>query len=107
MKNWRLIQIEYKIAEQHLCPYAARIKSVLTKLVSEDQSGCIPGRSIIDNIGLVTCFVDVMYYIYTEKNNIPGMILLLDCATAFDYLYNVVDNRNIGSTETSCTHLPD
>jgi len=79
--NWRpisLLNVEYKIAPASI---AARIKSVLTKLISEDQSGFIPGRFIGVNLRLV---YDIMYY--TEQNNIPGMILLLDFATAFDSL---------------------
>ena len=39
---------------------------------------------------------------YTEKNNIPGMILLLDFATAFDslswkFMHNVLEFFNFGS----------
>jgi hypothetical protein len=44
------------------------MKSVLDKLISEDQSGFIPGRFIGDNIRL---FYDLMFY--TEQINIPGM----------------------------------
>ena len=53
LTNWRpisLLNVEYKIAPASI---AARINSVLTKCLSEDQSGFIPGRSIGDNIRLV------------------------------------------------------
>ena len=53
LKNWRpisLLNVEYKI---DLASIAARIKSVLTQLISEDQSGFIPGRLTGDNIRLV------------------------------------------------------
>ena len=70
---------------------AARIKSVLTKLICEDQS-----RFIGDKIRLV---YDIMYY--TERNNIPGMIILLDFATAFEslswnFMHNVLELFNFG-----------
>ena len=79
LKNWRpisLLNVEYKLASASI---AARIKSVLTKLTSEDQSGFIPGRFLGDNTLLVYDILE-----YTETNNIPGMILLLDFSTAFD-----------------------
>ena len=96
LKNWRpisLLNVEYKLASASI---AARIKSVLTKLISKGQSGFIPGRFIGYNIRLV---YDIMYY--TEKNNIPGMILLLDFATAFDslswkFMHNVLEFFNFG-----------
>ena len=56
-----------------------RIKSVLAKLISEDQSGFITGRFIGDNIRLI---YDLLFY--TEKFNTPGMLLLVDFAAAFD-----------------------
>jgi len=95
LKNSRpisLLNVEYKIAPASI---SARIKSVLTKLISEDQSGFIPGRFIGDNIRLV---YDIMYY--TERINIPGMILLLDFATAFDslswkFMHNVLELFNL------------
>ena len=96
LKNWRpisLLNVEYKITSASI---AARIKSVLTKLISEDQSHFIPGRLIVDSIRLV---YDIMYY--TERINIPGMILLLDFATAFDslswkFMHTVLELFNFG-----------
>lgn len=96
LKNWRpisLLNVEYKIASASI---AARLKVVLGKIISEDQSGFLPGRFIGDNIRLL---YDIMYY--TEKHNVPGMILLLDFATAFDslswkFMFNVLDFFNFG-----------
>ena len=70
---------------------AARIKSVLTKLICEDLS-----RFIGDKIRLV---YDIMYY--TERNNILEMMLLLDFATAFEslscnFMHNVLELFNFG-----------
>ena len=58
---------------------AAHFKTVLTSLINEDQTGFLPGRFIGDNIRLV---YDILFY--TEKHNLPGIILWLDFATAFD-----------------------
>ena len=58
---------------------AARFKTVLTSLINEDQTGVLPGRFIGGNIRLV---YDILFY--TEKEYLPGMILLLDFVTAFD-----------------------
>ena len=88
-----LLNVEYKIASASI---AARIKSVLTTLICEDQSGSIPSRFIGDEIWIV---YDIMYY--TERNNILGMMLLLDFATAFEslscnFMHNVLELFNFG-----------
>ena len=78
LKNWRpisLLNVSYKMASAR----AARFKTVLTSLINEDQTGFLPGRFIGDNIRLV---YDILFY--TEKEYLPGMILLLDFVTAFD-----------------------
>ena len=79
LKNWKHISrlnVAYKIASASI---AGRLKQVLDSIISEDQSRILPGRFMGDNIRLV-------YYImfYTERNNLPGILLLLDFATAFD-----------------------
>ena len=79
LKSWRpisLLNVAYKIASASI---AGRLKQVLDSIISEDQSGYLPGRFIGDTIRLV---YDIMFY--TERNNLPGMLLLLDFATAFD-----------------------
>ena len=79
LKNWRpisLLNVSYKMASAAI---AARFKTVLTSLINEDQTGFLPGRFIGDNIRLVC---DILFY--TKKYILPGMILLLDFATAFD-----------------------
>jgi len=67
LQNWRPISL------------AGRLKQILDSIISEDQSGFLPGRFIGDTIRLV---YDIMFY--TERNNLPGMLLLLDVSTAFD-----------------------
>ena len=79
LKSWRpisLLNVAYKIASASI---AGRLKQVLDSIISADQSGYLPGRFIGDAIRLV---YDIMFY--TERNNLPGMLLLLDFATAFD-----------------------
>ena len=79
LKNWRhitLLNCTYKIASGCI---ANRIKKVLDKIIAKDQTGFIKGRYIGGNIRLI---YDIMHY--TEKLNIPGMLLLIDLEKAFD-----------------------
>ena len=79
LKNWRpitLLNIIYKIASGCI---AHRIKSVLDTIINEDQTGFLSGRFLGENIRTV---YDIMNY--TEQNNIPGMIFLIDFEKAFD-----------------------
>ncbi|MCG7891056.1 MAG: reverse transcriptase family protein, partial [Candidatus Thiodiazotropha endolucinida] len=79
MKNWRpltLLDVIYKIASGTI---ANRLKSVLDTLIDKDQTGFLKGRYIGENTRLI---YDVMNY--TEQNNIPGLLLLIDFEKAFD-----------------------
>ena len=79
IKNWRpitLLSVLYKIASAAI---ANRLKSVLNKLISNNQTGFLKGRNISDCTRLV---YDVMHY--TENKNIPGLLLLVDFEKAFD-----------------------
>lgn len=81
LKNWRpltLLDVVYKIASGTI---ASRIKSVIIKLISKDQTGFIKGRYIGENIRLI---YDLMNY--TEQNDIQGLLLLIDFEKAFDSL---------------------
>ena len=46
---------------------------VINNLINKDQTGFIKGRYIGENIRLI---YDLMNY--TEENNIPGLLLLID-----------------------------
>ena len=79
LKNWRpisLLNTTYKIASSCI---AARIKSFLPKIIHTDQTGFMKGRYIGENIRLM---YDLL--LYTAKENIPGLIVLIDFEKAFD-----------------------
>ena len=96
LKNWRpisLLNVSYKILATCL---ANRIKKILDNLINENQKGFVPGRYIGENTRLL---YDVMSY--TEHNNIPGIILLVDFEKAFDsiswkFMHHVLDFFNFG-----------
>ena len=98
MKNWRpitLLNTVYKLASSCI---AERLKSVLSYLIDSDQTGFIPGRFIGENCRLI---YDIMHF--TEENDIPGILLLIDFEKAFDsiswsFLYEVLRYFNFGNS---------
>ena len=81
LNNWRpisLLNTVYKIASGSI---ASRMKKFLTNLVDSDQTGFMAGRSISENIRLI---YDIMEY--SEEENLPGLLLLIDFEKAFDSL---------------------
>ena len=81
IKNWRpitLLNTVYKIGSGVI---ANRIKPLLPLLIKSDQTGFIKGRYIGESIRLI---YDILHY--TEENNIPGILLLIDFEKAFDSL---------------------
>ena len=79
LKNWRpisLVSVIYKIGSSAI---ANRIKKYLDKIISPSQSGFVSGRYIGHSTRLI---YDIMYY--TEKQNIPGLLMLVDFEKAFD-----------------------
>lgn len=98
LKNWRpitLLNVVYKIASGAI---ANRLKSHLDKLIHPDQTGFIHGRYIGENTRLI---YDMMHY--TEENNIPALLLLIDFEKAFDslswsFIDKVMKYFNIGES---------
>ena len=96
LTNWRpisLLNIDYKIITKTL---ASRVSKVINTLISEDQSCCIPGRNIADNVILMDNIIQ-----YLGKNNESGYILKVDQYKAFDrvehsYLLNVLTKMGFG-----------
>lgn len=71
---------------------------MLPKIINEDQTGFISGRYIGENVRIL---YDLIYY--SEKFNLPGMLLLIDFEKAFDsvsweFLFKVLDYFNFGDS---------
>ena len=70
---------------------AERLKPILKAIISTHQSVFLPGRSISDCTRLI---YDLMFY--TQKHNIPGLLMQIDFQKAFDsvswdFLYIVLE----------------
>ena len=79
IQNWRpisLLNVVYKIGSSCI---ANRIKTVLPKLINEDQTGFMKNRFMGDNLRLI---YDLMHYLDLHK--LPGILLCLDFEKAFD-----------------------
>ena len=98
LKNWRpisLLNVIYKLASGYI---AERIKTVLDKIINRDQTGFLKGRFIGENIRLI---YDLMNY--TEVNQIPGLLMLIDFEKAFDsiswdFIFQTLDLFNFGNS---------
>ena len=66
----------YKIASSCI---AARLKTVLPKLIGDDQKGFLKGRYIGENIRLL---YDTL--LYAKQHQIPSLLLMVDFEKAFD-----------------------
>ena len=81
LKNWRpitLLNCDYKIATKAI---ANRLKTVLSTLISNDQTGFLQGRSISENARLIEGILR-----YSDFENIPGLLLFVDFEKALDTL---------------------
>ena len=79
IKNWRpisLLNVSYKLLSACI---ASRIKQVLPSIIHESQKGFMKGRYIGENIRLLYDTI-----LTTEKENIPGLLLMVDFEKAFD-----------------------
>ena len=79
IKNWRpisLLNVSYKLLSACL---ARRIKTVLPLIIHDSQKGFMKGRYIGENIRLLYDTI-----LLTEKENIPGLLLMVDFEKAFD-----------------------
>ena len=90
MKNWRpisLLCVVYKLISGAI---ANRLKTILTKIISNSQSGFISGRQLSDNTRFM---YDLLHKL--ENSNINGLLMLIDFEKAFDsiswkFIYNVL-----------------
>ena len=96
LKNWRpitLLNVLYKIISGCL---SHRIKQTLNPIISDTQTGFLKGRYIGENTRFI---YDIMAY--TETNNIPGLLVLIDFEKAFDsmswsFIYKVLKYYGFG-----------
>lgn len=105
LNNWRpitLLNVGFKIASGCI---ANRIKRVLHKIISPDQSGFIQGRFIGDCVRLI---YDVLAEANTTQNK--GMLILIDFEKAFDsvawsFLDAALNYLNFGADILRWVHL--
>lgn len=79
IKNWRLVSLlctDYKLLSKVL---AGRLVKVMKQVVQPDQSYCVPGRSIVDNISLVRDVLDISRLLHLDC-----ALISLDQEKAFD-----------------------
>ena len=79
LQNWRpitLLNTDYKILTKAL---ANRLKHTLPLLIHTDQTACIPGRTINDNLRLIQDAIT-----YANETNIPLALISVDQLKAFD-----------------------
>ena len=96
LKNWRpvaLLCTDYKILSKSL---ANRLKSHLEGLVKLDQTYCVPGRSIKDNLFLIRDMLDV-----SKVFGLDFGLLSIDQEKAFDqvdhgYLFKMLNAFGLG-----------
>ena len=81
INNWRpltLLNCHNKIATKAI---KNRIKSVIPRLINNDQTGFLKGRFIGENIRLIDSVIN-----YTAQQEILGLLLFIDFEKAFDSL---------------------
>ena len=91
LKNWRpisLLNVDYKIIAKAL---AARLSQVMGNIISPDQTCCIKGRDISDNVLAMHDLLD-----FISENNRDGYLIKIDQQKAFDrvnhrYLIKVLE----------------
>ena len=96
IKNWRpisLLNISYKILSTCI---ANRLKTFLHDIIHDNQKGFMKGRYIGENIRKL---YDIM--LYTEKEHIPGLLLMIDFRKAYDsiswsFMHKALDFFNLG-----------
>ena len=92
IKNWRPVSLlctDYKILSKAL---ANRLKEVMDMVIHQDQTYCVPGRSILDNVSLIRDILDI-----SSSLGVDVGLISLDQQKAFDqveypYLWNTLES---------------
>lgn len=98
LKNWRpiaLMNCDYKIISRII---GRRMAEVISTLMSSDQSYCVPGRTIYNNLHLIRNIIR-----HANRNNTELAILALDQTGAFNkvshkYLHHLLKLHGFGPT---------
>ena len=99
-----LLNTDYKIFAKAT---AAKIQQVLPDIISNDQNGCMKGRSTFSNIRST---IDVITYV--NENNMHEILRYFDFQKAFDavnwnFMQKVLEKINfgpyLGSASKLCT----
>lgn len=98
LKNWRpisLLTTHYKILTRAL---VTRLQNVLASVISPDQTACILGRTINDNVALRRDVIN-----YANDRNHPAALVSIDQLKAFDheshsFLFNTPPHFGFGPT---------
>ena len=96
LKNWRpitLLTTDYKILTKTL---ANRLTNVLSGIIHTDQTACIPGRTINDNLSLIRDTI-----LYANETNTPLALVSIDQMKAFDrishsFLFSTLEHFGFG-----------
>ena len=81
LENWRpisLVNVDAKIMSKVI---ATRIKNVLPNIIQHNQTGYVKDRYIGETVRSVFDVIDL-----TLKENVPGLLIFIDCQKAFDSL---------------------
>ena len=97
IENWRpisLVNVDAKIISKVI---SSRIKNVLPYVIHSNQTGHVKGRYIGETVRSIFDIMD-----FTEKENIPGLMIFIDFRKAFDilewsFLFNCLDSFNFGN----------
>ena len=96
IENWRpisLVNADAKIISKVI---ASRLKNVLPNIIHCNQPGYVKDRYIGERVRSTLDIMD-----FTEKENIPGLMIFIDFRKAFDtlewnFLFNCLDAFNFG-----------
>ncbi|KAL9983202.1 hypothetical protein ACROYT_G005340 [Oculina patagonica] len=96
MENWRpisLVNVDAKIISKVI---ASRLKVVLPHIIHCNQTGYVKDRYIGETVRSILDIID-----FTERENIPGLLIFIDFRKAFDtlewnFLFKCLDAFNFG-----------